>query len=63
MLFVDQIYSIAGGRFSPDIAKYINLCRKAKHREYKCQQHIYYTNLLKEILINRQVNWKHTMYT
>ena len=41
--------------FSPDIAKYAALCRKSKMREYRYQQQVYYGNLLKEILVNRQV--------
>merc|ERR550532_268610 len=40
--------------FSPDIAKYAALCRKSKMREYRYQQQVYYGNLLKGILVNRQ---------
>ena len=48
-------FDVSGGQFSPDIAKYIELCRRAKHREYRHQQRVHYSNLLKEVLINRQV--------
>lgn len=41
--------------FSPDIAKYAALCRKAKMKEYRYQQQAYYATLLKEVLVNRQV--------
>ncbi|OWF51166.1 Nuclear factor related to kappa-B-binding protein [Mizuhopecten yessoensis] len=42
------------GFYSPDIAKYTNLCRTVKYREYKHRQQTYYSNLLKEILLSRQ---------
>lgn len=42
------------GWFSPDIAKYTRLYRKAKHREYRYQQEVYYTNLLQDLLLNRE---------
>ena len=43
--------------FSPDIVRYSALIRKAKRKEYHYQQQVYYSNLLKEILVNRQV-WR-----
>ncbi len=51
------------GMFSPDIAKYAALYKKAKLKEYQYQQQVYYTNLLKEILVNRQVHWTHASCT
>ncbi|KAI0231256.1 Nuclear factor related to kappa-B-binding protein [Lamellibrachia satsuma] len=42
------------GKFSPDIAKYAALIRRARLQEYRHQQKVYYSNLLKEILISRQ---------
>ena len=45
----------ADGAFVPDIAKYSALCSKAKEREYRYQQKVYYSTLLREILINRRV--------
>ncbi|XP_074652281.1 uncharacterized protein LOC141906799 [Tubulanus polymorphus] len=46
--------NLRGGMYSPDIAKYSVLCKKAKLREYHYQQQRYYTKLLKEILVCRQ---------
>ena len=42
--------------FSPDIARFAELVRMSKLREYRYQQQVYYECLLKEILINREVN-------
>ena len=42
--------------YSPDVYKYSALYRKARVREYQYQQQVYYTNLIKEILISRQVS-------
>ena len=47
--------SFAEGLFSPDIAKYRELCKKARKKEYHYQQQVYYSNLLQEIVVNRQV--------
>jgi len=44
------------GIFLPDIVKYARLCRKAKEREYRYQQKLYYGRLLRELLVNRQVS-------
>ena len=46
---------IADGSYTPDIAKYSRMCRKVKQREYKYKQQKYYSDLLKEILMSRQV--------
>ena len=48
-------FPIIDGSFSPDIARYAALSRKAKQREYRYQQQVYYAQLLKDVLINRQV--------
>ena len=50
------------GFFSPDIAKYAQLCRKAKHKDYRYQQQRYYSNILREILVNRQVSLQICLY-
>jgi len=47
---------ILDGIFLPDIVKYARLCRKAKEREYRYQQKLYYGHLLRELLVNRQVS-------
>ena len=47
---------ILDGIFLPDIVKYARLCRKAKEREYRYQQKLYYGRLLRELLVNRQVS-------
>ncbi len=41
--------------FSPDIAKYSELCKKARKKEYQYEQQVYYSKLLQEIIVNRQV--------
>lgn len=43
------------GAFSSEISKYPHLYRKFKFRDYKMQQQRYYTKLLKEIIMSRQV--------
>ena len=47
---------VSDGIFLPDIVKYAQLCRKAKEREYRYQQKLYYGRLLRELLVNRQVS-------
>ena len=44
------------GKFSPEIAKYAAMIKKAKYKEYQSRQKLYVTKLLKEILVNRQVS-------
>ena len=51
------VRSFAEGLFSPDIAKYTELCKKARKKEYHYQQQVYYSNLLQEIVVNRQVRY------
>ena len=50
-----KLLSFTEGLFSPDIAKYTELCKKARKKEYHYQQQVYYSNLLQEIVVNRQV--------
>ncbi|XP_014666905.1 PREDICTED: nuclear factor related to kappa-B-binding protein-like [Priapulus caudatus] len=47
--------TLKNGFFSPKVAKYMQLCRKVKMRDYRYQQQRYYSNLLKDMLISRQV--------
>ena len=59
--FCDAFFTCFGCNFSdgiflPDIVKYARLCRKAKEREYRYQQKLYYGRLLRELLVNRQVS-------
>ncbi|XP_067662843.1 nuclear factor related to kappa-B-binding protein-like [Haliotis asinina] len=42
------------GFYSPDIARYTNLCKQYKYREYKFRQQRYYSALLKEVILTRQ---------
>ena len=51
------------GIFLPDIVKYARLCRKAKEREYRYQQKLYYGRLLRELLVNRQVSGTYCLVT
>ena len=46
---------LTDGSYTPDIAKYSRMCRKVKQREYRYKQQKYYAELLKEILMSRQV--------
>ncbi|CAH1796308.1 unnamed protein product [Owenia fusiformis] len=46
--------NLKDGTYSPDIAKYTVMCRKAKIRDYRLQQQRYYSDLLKEVIVNRQ---------
>lgn len=46
---------ITDGSFSPDIAKYSSMIVRMKQQEYRNKQRRYYHNLLKEILLSRQV--------
>ena len=55
-LFVYMCCNCSDGIFLPDIVKYARLCRKAKEREYRYQQKLYYGRLLRELLVNRQVS-------
>ncbi|XP_070551804.1 nuclear factor related to kappa-B-binding protein-like [Ptychodera flava] len=42
------------GYLSPNVARYAELCRKAKFKEYKYFQQRYYHRLMQDILISRQ---------
>ena len=48
-------FLLLGGFFSPDIAKYSGMIRNVKFREYEFRQQKYYGDLLKNILLSRQV--------
>jgi len=53
---MSSLWLFTDGIFLPDIVKYAQLCRKAKEREYRYQQKLYYGRLLRELLVNRQVS-------
>ncbi|WAQ99732.1 NFRKB-like protein [Mya arenaria] len=43
------------GSFSPDISKYTEMIRKMKQKEYREKQKRYYHNMLRDILLSRQL--------
>jgi hypothetical protein len=53
---INHLVHIVDGMFSPEIAKYAQICSKAKEREYRYEQKLYYGCLLRDVLTNRQVS-------
>ncbi|XP_077985640.1 uncharacterized protein LOC144440211 [Glandiceps talaboti] len=52
---MQQFFSLLkDGYLAPNVAKYSELCRKAKYKDYKHSQQRYYHKLLQDILISRQ---------
>lgn len=55
---LETFFLFTGGFFSPDIARYSGMIKNVKFREYEFRQQKYYGDLLRDILLSRQVGGK-----
>ena len=48
---------IVGGSFNPDIAAYVKEFRNSLYKNYEMREQVRLVNVMKEIVVNRQVNY------